>query len=248
MRLRLGRPDIGRYADRFDVPTAQHGLGVTFLGVATLLLDDGKQALLTDGFFSRPSLRKVALGKVAPDDARIDAALARAGIDRLDAVAPVHSHFDHALDSAVVAQRTGAVLVGGESTANVGRGGGLPPERIRVATPGEAMTFGSFRLTLVESHHCPPDRFPGVIDRAGGAAGEGGRLQVRRGLVDARRARQRADRAGPGERRLRARGARRVAARTSPTSASASSAYRARSTSAPTGPRPSSPSARGSSW
>ncbi len=163
MRLKLGRPDIGRYADRFDVPAATDGFGVTFLGVATLLLDDGESALLTDGFFSRPSLRKVGLGKVAPDEARIDAVLARAGIDRLDAVAPVHSHFDHAMDSAVVAERTGAVLVGGESTANVGRGGGLPAERIRVAVPGETMEFGSFRLTLRESHHCPPDRFPGVI-------------------------------------------------------------------------------------
>jgi L-ascorbate metabolism protein UlaG (beta-lactamase superfamily) len=163
MRLKLGRPDINRYADRFDVPAATDEFGVTFLGVATLLLDDGESALLTDGFFSRPSLPKVALGKVAPDGVRIDAALARAGIDRLDAVAPVHSHFDHALDSAVVAQRTGAVLVGGESTANVGRGGGLPAERIRVAVPGEPMTFGSFQLILAESHHCPPDRFPGVI-------------------------------------------------------------------------------------
>lgn len=163
MRLRLGRPDIGRYAARFDVPAATDAFGVTFLGVATLLLDDGESALLTDGFFSRPSLRKVGLGKIAPDDERIDAVLARAGIDRLDAVAPVHSHFDHAMDSAVVAARTGAVLVGGESTANVGRGDGLSAERIRVAVPDEPMTFGSFRLTLRESHHCPPDRFPGVI-------------------------------------------------------------------------------------
>ena len=25
------------------------------------------------------------------------------------------------------------------------------------------MTYGGFTLTLVESHHCPPDRFPGAI-------------------------------------------------------------------------------------
>ncbi len=163
MRLRLGRPDIGQYADRFDVPAATDGFAVTFLGVATLLLDDGESAVLTDGFFSRPSLLKVGLGRIAPDEARIEAVLTRAGIDRLDAVAPVHSHFDHAMDSAVVAARTGAVLVGGESTANVGRGGGLPAEQVLVAVPGEPTTFGSFRLTLRASHHCPPDRFPGVI-------------------------------------------------------------------------------------
>ena len=32
-----------------------------------------------------------------------------------------------------------------------------------VADPGSALSFGAFDLTLVESHHCPPDRFPGVI-------------------------------------------------------------------------------------
>lgn len=163
MRLKLGRPDLSRYADRFDVPPADGGLSVTFLGVASLLLDDGETAVLTDGFFSRPSLAKVVLGKVAPDHGRIDAVLARAGVDRLAAVLPVHTHFDHAMDSAVVADRTGAVLVGGESTAYVGRGHGLPGDRVRVAVPGEPMTYGGFTLTLIESRHCPPDRFPGEI-------------------------------------------------------------------------------------
>lgn len=164
MRLRLGRPDIADHTDRFDVPEATDAFSVTFLGVATLLVTDGTTSLLTDGFFSRPSLAKVALRPLRPDDARIDAALNRAGVDRLAAVLPVHSHFDHAMDSAVVAERTGAQLVGGSSTANIGRGHGLPESRITVATPGEPMTYGDFEVTLVESHHCPPDRYPGTID------------------------------------------------------------------------------------
>lgn len=163
MRVRLGRPDLTDYVDRFDVPRAAGGLGVTFLGVSTLLLDDGESALMTDGFFSRPGLLEVGLGRVAPDHARIDAALARTRTTRLDAVLPVHTHFDHALDSAVVAERTGALLVGGQSTANVGRGHGLDEDRIRVVTSGEALTLGSFTVTWVESRHCPPDRFPGEI-------------------------------------------------------------------------------------
>lgn len=165
MRLKLGRPDLGRYADRFDVPAAATAgdLGITFLGVSTLLLDDGQSAVMTDGFFSRPPLLRVAAGKIAPDHHRIDTALARVGVERLDAVLPVHTHYDHALDSAVVAERTGAVLVGGESTAYVGRGHGLAPDRIRVVTRGESVGFGSFRLTWFASHHCPPDRYPGVI-------------------------------------------------------------------------------------
>jgi L-ascorbate metabolism protein UlaG (beta-lactamase superfamily) len=168
MRLKLGRPDLTRYADRCDVPPAGDGLAVTFVGVATLLLDDGESAVMTDGFFSRPSLPSLLLRPVSPDEARIDAALQRLGLGPggrgLAAVAPVHTHFDHVMDSAVVAERTGAALVGGESAANVGRGAGLDPSRTVVVTPGEPRTYGAFTLTHVESSHCPPDRFPGTID------------------------------------------------------------------------------------
>jgi L-ascorbate metabolism protein UlaG (beta-lactamase superfamily) len=165
MRLKLGRPDLARYADRFNVPVAEQTspLWVTWLGVATLLLDDGNSALMTDGYFSRPGLASVAAGKVAPSPARVDGCLARAKVSGLAAVIPVHTHIDHALDSALVADRTGAQLVGGESAANVGRGYGLPADRIVVAVSGEPMTLGAFDVTLIKSHHCPPDRFPGVI-------------------------------------------------------------------------------------
>ncbi|ASW88866.1 MBL fold metallo-hydrolase [Mycobacterium marseillense] len=165
MRLKLGRPDIARYADRFDAPAAApDALSVTWMGVATLLIDDGSSALLTDGYFSRPSLAKVAAGKVASSPARVDGCLARAKVSRLAAVIPVHTHIDHVLDSALVADRTGAQLIGGQSAANVGRGYGLPENRIVVAVDGQPIQLGAYEITLVESHHCPPDRYPGVID------------------------------------------------------------------------------------
>lgn len=165
MRLKLGRPDIARYADRFDAPAAApDALSVTWMGVATLLIDDGSSAVLTDGYFSRPRLAKIAAGKVAPSPARVDGCLARAKVSRLAAVIPVHTHIDHVLDSALVADRTGAQLIGGQSAANVGRGYGLPENRIVVAVDGQPIQLGAYEITLVESHHCPPDRYPGVID------------------------------------------------------------------------------------
>ena len=165
MRLKLGRPDIARYSDRFDVPAAEPDspLSATWMGVATLLIDDGSSALMTDGYFSRPGLTRVAAGEVSPSPARVDGCLARAEVSRLEAVIPVHTHIDHVMDSALVADRTGARLVGGESAANVGRGYGLPDDRIVVASSGEPIQLGAYDVTLIESHHCPPDRFPGVI-------------------------------------------------------------------------------------
>src|SRR5689334_7795099 len=141
-----------------DVPLASEDqLSVTFAGVCTLLFDDNRSALLFDGFFSRPSLLAVALRKIAPNRARIDSGLAVLNLNseperpRLEAVIPVHSHFDHVMDSAEVARRTGAHLVGGTSTANVGRGADLPQARIHVVAPRLRMTYGAYALTFVES-------------------------------------------------------------------------------------------------
>lgn len=165
MRFKPGRPDIAAYRSRFDAPaaTADTPLAVTWMGVSTLLVDDGTTALLTDGFFTRPSLLEVAVRRLAPSASRISESLATAGIGQVAAVLPVHTHFDHALDSAAVAERTGAALVGGESAANIARGHGLPEDRIVVAQPGAEVAVGTFSVTLLESDHCPPDRFPGLI-------------------------------------------------------------------------------------
>ncbi|OBF40832.1 MBL fold metallo-hydrolase [Mycobacterium sp. ACS1612] len=165
MRLKPGRPDLRAYAGAFDVPAAgpDAPLTVTWAGVTTLLIDDGESALMTDGFFSRPSLLRVGLGRLAPSAPRIDGCLSRLGVRRLEAVLPVHTHFDHAMDSAVVAERTRARVVGGASAVAVGRGAGLPDDRLTAVTPGEPVTLGAYDATLVEGEHCPPDRFPGVI-------------------------------------------------------------------------------------
>ena len=165
MRVKLGRPDLTDYASYFDAPAAAPDapVTVTWAGVTTLLIDDGTSAVMTDGFFSRPSLPEVGLRPLSPSAARIDGCLARLGVDQLEAVLPVHTHFDHTMDSGVVAERTGARVVGGASAVQVGLGAGLPADRVLAVTPGEATSLGAFDVTLIEGNHCPPDRFPGVI-------------------------------------------------------------------------------------
>lgn len=165
MRLKTGRPDLAEYSRCHDVPAAGPGapLTVTWAGVTTLLIDDGESALMTDGFFSRPSLAAVGLRRLAPSNPRIDGCLARLQVDRLEAVLPVHTHYDHAMDSAAVAERTGAKLVGGTSAAQVGRGHGLADDRVVTAVSGAPLRLGAYDVTLIEGAHCPPDRFPGVI-------------------------------------------------------------------------------------
>ena len=151
------RPDMSAFTARTTPSDGRQkpSLRVTFLGVSTLLFDDGETKILLDGFFTRPNSRQLFLEKISPDKAIISASLQRAGIDKLAAVIVNHSHYDHAMDSPEVALQTGAMLVGSESTANVGRGGGLPEARIAVRQPGESMGFGRFKVTLLQSRHVP---------------------------------------------------------------------------------------------
>ncbi|MES2070462.1 MAG: MBL fold metallo-hydrolase [Pseudomonadota bacterium] len=160
------KPYAGLAMPAASTPAEQpDGLRVTFLGVATLLLDDGETAILTDGFFTRPDRMTVLTGKVAPDPALIRQSLQRAGIQRLAAVIVAHSHYDHAMDAPEVAKQTGALLVGSESTANVGRGWGLPEQGIRVVKGGEQLDFGRFHVQLLKSRHAPTGFTGGEISQ-----------------------------------------------------------------------------------
>lgn len=137
-------------------------LRVMFMGVSTILLDDGETSLMTDGFFSRPDLVSL-IGSIKPDQTRITYALSKAGVTKLAAVLTAHSHYDHAMDSPEVARRNGALVIGSESTANIARGVNFPEERIRVIRGGETFTFGRFKITVIKSLHSPGGLFMGDI-------------------------------------------------------------------------------------
>jgi L-ascorbate metabolism protein UlaG (beta-lactamase superfamily) len=130
-------------------------LTARWYGTTALLLSDGEQALMIDPFFSRPPgvLPMMRNALIEPDAALIKQWLARAGVSHLDAVLVSHSHFDHSMDAGVVARDTGALLLGSESTANVGRGAGLDEAQIRVIQPQQPITVGRYTIRFFESRH-----------------------------------------------------------------------------------------------
>lgn len=149
------RDDMDKFSGYFlsaGSPGAE-AVTVTYMGNMNLLVSDGSTSFMIDGWFTRPSTVELLTGKIGPDMDAIAAGMARGGVSDLVAVIPVHSHYDHAMDSPEVARRTGAVLIGSESTANIGRGWGLPEEQIRLVVPEEPMTFGDFTVTLIPSRH-----------------------------------------------------------------------------------------------
>jgi L-ascorbate metabolism protein UlaG (beta-lactamase superfamily) len=144
-------------------------VSVTWLGITTLLFDDGETQILTDGTFSRPGLFDIVSQRpVYSDAAAINYALAEFRIDRLAAIVALHSHFDHAMDIGLVANRTTAIVLGSESTANIARGADVPVDQYQILADGETRQFGNFTITLIESQHAPvgiggQPAFPGNI-------------------------------------------------------------------------------------
>lgn len=131
----------------------------TFFGTTTLLFDDGKDQILFDAHFTRPSLSKYVRGaKVCTNTSLCDTLIQRHRIDRLRAVFISHTHHDHVMDAPYIANECGAVIYGSESAKNVALGGGVPADRIVVFDHGSCFEIGSYKIRILKSLHSKPTR------------------------------------------------------------------------------------------
>lgn len=152
-RPSLGDVDWPAYPDYEAQPNS---VTATWLGVATLLFDDGDTQILIDGFFSRPSIADIVFDvPVQSDAAQVNYVMDSYQMRRLAAIIPVHSHFDHALDIAAIANRSSASIIGSESSAQIARGAGVPEDQILVTGHDAEYRFGDFTIRLVLSNHAP---------------------------------------------------------------------------------------------
>ncbi|SDH78304.1 L-ascorbate metabolism protein UlaG, beta-lactamase superfamily [Paraburkholderia steynii] len=132
---------------------------VTFLGTTTLLIEDGTTRILIDGFLTRPPLPEVISGPIETNKALVSRILTDIGATKIDAIFVTHSHYDHALDVAFIAEKTGAVLYGSESTLNIGRGWPLHEDRLVRFNRDSWISIGTFRVRIYLSKHSPPIPF-----------------------------------------------------------------------------------------
>jgi len=151
------RPDLAE----LDWPVADvasdsgGGVTVTWLGVTSLVFDDGETQILIDGFFSRFGIYDYLFSRIGSDIENVDYVMAKYRINRLAAIIPVHSRFDHAMDVGIIANRSTAVVLGSESTANIVRAENLPVNQYQILASGESREFGAFTVTLLTSRSVP---------------------------------------------------------------------------------------------
>ena len=169
--LLAGCTNLDFYRSRMIADGAPNspGVFVTWLGTAGVLVSDGRTDILIDPYVSRFGLLKVGLGlPLNPDHALVKQWVARMECHNLRAVVVSHSHFDHALDAPYFARETGSLLMGSESTLNIGRGVGLQETQLKKVQPGQPITIGDFTLHFIESRHGPVlfggVPYPGTID------------------------------------------------------------------------------------
>jgi L-ascorbate metabolism protein UlaG (beta-lactamase superfamily) len=91
--------------------------------------------------------------------AQSDTATIDKHISRADLILITHTHADHAMDLPYIATKTGAMVLGTESTRNVARAYGVPNDKLIVARGGDDLEFGTVSIRVIPSLH-------GILRRA----------------------------------------------------------------------------------
>ena len=125
-----------------------HGLTLRSLGVSGFELTDGTTTVLMDPTPTRPGPLALITG---PIDA--DRELGAKVCPKADVILVNHTHFDHALDVAAIARRTGALVVGSQNTVNLALSRGVAKEKTRVVHSGDQLTVGAFTIDVRASRH-----------------------------------------------------------------------------------------------
>lgn len=144
-------------------------LSLTHFGAAGWSITDGRTTVLLDPYLSRIRFKGRKYGPhdatEVPGDTRtvvnmneaptVDARTVDARVPHASYILLSHSHFNHCMDVPYIANKTGATVIGTESTANVAQNGGVKEEQTIVVKGGEDLAFEELSLKVIPSLHSP---------------------------------------------------------------------------------------------
>ena len=142
-------------------PALQPGeIRLTYLGNAGWEITDGRTIIIVDPFLTQfarwtPSGPAPEVGPNALYPA--DTALINEHVRRADYILITHGHPDHALDAGYISRRTGAVIIGHETAANLARAYGVTDSALVTVIGGEDYEFDDFSLKVIPSIHSALD-------------------------------------------------------------------------------------------
>lgn len=136
-------------------------LALRYFGTAGWELSDGNTTVLIDPYLSR-----IKLGEgpsISPNDTRksygrddyfeSDTLLIDSLLQKVDFILVHHSHFDHLSDVPYIAKKTGAKVIGTETTMHILRAYGVPDEQLYTVKGGEDYQFEGFSVRVMTSIH-----------------------------------------------------------------------------------------------
>ena len=133
-------------------------LELKYLGTAGWEISDGNVVVLVDPYISR-----LKLGGGHPDDdrpvfadndiAQSDETLIDEIVTRADFILIHHGHYDHLGDVPYIAAKTGAKVIGTETTITILRAYGIPEDQLYAVGGGEDYQFENFSVRVIPSIH-----------------------------------------------------------------------------------------------
>ena len=132
-----------------------------YFGTAGWEISDDNTSILIDPYISRvklgsgPSINKLEKRKtVLRSDFYVsDSILIDSLIDKVDFILVHHSHFDHLADVPYIAKKTGAKVIGTETTINILRAYGIDNSQLYPVKGGEDYQFKKFSVRVIPSIH-----------------------------------------------------------------------------------------------
>ncbi|MBU2995848.1 MBL fold metallo-hydrolase [Cellulophaga baltica] len=137
-------------------------LNLKYLGVAGWEISDDSLTILVDPYISRLKFkgnpRFYGKGDNRPvinstDVYVSDTVAINKVITKADYILVHHSHTDHLADVPYIAQKTGAVVIGTETTNTILKAYGIPQEQLITVKGGEDFQFDKFSVRVIPSIH-----------------------------------------------------------------------------------------------